>query len=98
MKYNAAAKREKLESFHKVQIGACTLYRADCREVLPLLPRTSAVIDPVMGAGDMGVACAKLGRKFIGIERDEKYFDMACRRIEKAYAQPDLVCCVTCQR
>jgi DNA modification methylase len=37
-----------------------------------------------------GVACAKLGRKFIGIEIDEGYFDIACERIRKAYAQPDM--------
>lgn len=48
------------------------------------------VIDPFMGSGTTGVACAKLGRKFIGIEIEERYFDIACERIEKAYAQPDL--------
>ena len=234
-----ATMRDKLESFHKVQIGACTLYRADCHEVLPLLPRVDAVVtdppygigfnfnkdrcgrtsglsfnkngstggdrawsnihgddavfdvrpwlgfnqvilwggnnyaglpparclliwdkrrettpddygdaeiawtnldsvirvhrqtwrglvregeencavngpklhpaqkpaalmrwcvsmtdglvlDPFMGSGTTGVACVKLGRKFIGIEIDPGYFDIACRRIEQAYAQPDL--------
>jgi DNA modification methylase len=43
-----------------------------------------------MGSGTTGVACAKLGRKFIGIELDEDYFNIACERIEKAYQQPDL--------
>jgi DNA modification methylase len=43
-----------------------------------------------MGSGTTGVACAKLGRKFIGIEIEPKYFDIACRRIEAAYKQPDL--------
>ena len=219
-----ATMRDKLESLHKVQIGDCTLYRADCRDVLPLLPRVDAVVtdppygvlsesgsaatrrsgenpnagimrwdvapeaavldrlaamsdvqmywggchlslpptfgylvwdkgidglnfgeveycwtssqfaprifryrvggsnrgkqhttqhptqkpiqlmawclsfvsdartilDPFMGSGTTGVACVKLGRKFIGIEIDPGYFDIACRRIEKAYAQPDL--------
>jgi DNA modification methylase len=42
-----------------------------------------------MGSGTTGVACVKLGRKFIGIEIDEGYFDIACDRIRKAYAQPD---------
>lgn len=48
------------------------------------------VLDPFMGSGTTGVACAKLGRKFIGIEIEPKYFDIACKRIEQAYAQPDL--------
>lgn len=48
------------------------------------------IIDPFMGSGTTGVACAKMGRKFIGIELDENYFNIACRRIEEAYQQPDL--------
>ena len=48
------------------------------------------VFDPFMGSGTTGVACVKLGRKFIGIEIEPKYFDIACRRIEQAMAQPDL--------
>jgi DNA modification methylase len=47
------------------------------------------VMDPFMGSGTTGVACAKLGRKFIGIEIEPKYFEIACKRIEQAYAQPD---------
>lgn len=48
------------------------------------------VLDPFMGSGTTGVACAKLGRKFIGIELDPDYFEIACERIRKAYDQPDL--------
>ena len=48
------------------------------------------VIDPMMGSGTTGVASANLGRKFIGIELEPKYFDIACERITKAYDQPDL--------
>ena len=48
------------------------------------------VADPFMGSGTTGVACAKLGRKFIGIELEPRYFDIACERIQKAYDQPDL--------
>lgn len=48
------------------------------------------VLDPFMGSGTTGVACAKLGRRFIGIEIEPRYFDIACRRIEAAYAQPRL--------
>ncbi|MCP5007599.1 MAG: site-specific DNA-methyltransferase [Planctomycetes bacterium] len=50
----------------------------------------SVACDPFMGSGSTGVACAKLGRKFIGIELDETYFEIACERIQKAYDQPDL--------
>lgn len=46
-----------------------------------------SVIDPFMGSGTTGVACANLGRAFIGIEREPKYFDIACRRIEDAQRQ-----------
>ena len=48
---------------------------------------SGAVLDPFMGSGTTGVACANLGRKFIGIEIERKYFDIACGRIEAAYAQ-----------
>lgn len=44
-------------------------------------------VDPFMGSGTTGVACINLGRKFIGIELDRKYFDIACRRIEDAQRQ-----------
>ena len=48
------------------------------------------ILDPFMGSGTTGVACARLGRKFIGIELEPRYFDIACRRIEAAYRQPRL--------
>lgn len=48
------------------------------------------ILDPFMGSGTTGVACAKMGRKFIGIELDPKYFDVACDRIRKAYEQGDM--------
>ena len=48
------------------------------------------ILDPFMGSGTTGVACARLGRKFIGIEIEPRYFDIACRRIEEAYRQRDL--------
>lgn len=49
------------------------------------------VCDPFMGSGTTGVACAMLGREFIGIEMHEPYFDIACRRIEAACKQGDTV-------
>ena len=54
------------------------------------VPRGGLVVDPFMGSGTTGVACAKLGRSFIGVEIDEDYFDIACERISKAYDQPDM--------
>ena len=48
------------------------------------------ILDPFMGSGTTGVACANLGRRFIGIEIEPRYFDIACRRIRDAYAQPRL--------
>lgn len=51
---------------------------------------TRTILDPFMGSGTTGVACIKLGRRFIGIEIEPKYFDIACRRIEEAWKQPRL--------
>lgn len=48
---------------------------------------TGNCLDPFMGSGTTGVACANLGRKFIGIEIEPKYFDIACERIDNAYRQ-----------
>lgn len=48
------------------------------------------ILDPFMGSGTTGVACARLGRRFIGIEIEPRYFDIACRRIEQAHRQRDL--------
>lgn len=44
------------------------------------------VLDNTMGSGSTGVACANTGRRFIGIEKDEKYFQIAKKRVEEAYA------------
>tara|TARA_R110002074_G_C12558458_1_gene667647 strand:- start:36619 stop:37467 length:849 start_codon:yes stop_codon:yes gene_type:complete len=51
--------------------------------------RWDTVADPFMGSGTTLVACAKLGRKGIGIELEPKYFDIACKRVEDAYKQAD---------
>ena len=57
---------------------------------LGFLPAAQTILDPFMGSGTTGVACVNLGRKFIGIELDPDYFDIAVRRIEEAYRQPRL--------
>lgn len=51
---------------------------------------TCSILDPFMGSGTTGVACHKMGKRFIGIERERKYFDIACRRIEDAQKQDDM--------
>ena len=48
------------------------------------------ILDPFMGSGTTGVAAIQMGRKFIGIELDPTYFDIACERIERATRQEDM--------
>ena len=57
---------------------------------LGFLPKAQTILDPFMGSGTTGVACAKLGRSFVGIELDPDYFGIACNRIRDAYRQADL--------
>jgi DNA modification methylase len=45
---------------------------------------SESILDPFMGSGTTGVACVKTGRRFIGIEKEPKYFEIAKRRIEEA--------------
>ena len=49
--------------------------------------QNETILDPFMGSGTTGVACMNLGREFIGIEIEPKYFDIACERIENAQRQ-----------
>ena len=55
------------------------------------VPEARAVTDPFMGSGTTGVACIRTGRSFIGIEREPKYFEIACERIRQAQAQGSLL-------
>lgn len=59
--------------------------------ILRLPDSCRTILDPFMGSGTTGVAALKLGRKFIGIEIDPKYFDIACRRIEDLARQGDML-------
>lgn len=68
-----------------------------CEKPVPLLerlamsvPNAQTITDYFMGSGSTGVACMRLGREFVGIERDPNHFDTACRRIEAAANQGQL--------
>lgn len=53
-------------------------------------PPATSIIDPFMGSGTTGFAALTMKRRFVGIEHNPKYFDVACRRIEEASRQPDM--------
>ena len=58
--------------------------------IIELCPKSDTILDPFMGSGPTGVAAIQMGRKFVGIERDPKYFEIACKRIKQAVSQPQL--------
>lgn len=60
------------------------------RWCLSFLPAGCTVLDPYMGSGTTGVACVQTGRKFIGVELDPHYFEIARRRIEEARSEGPL--------
>jgi len=57
---------------------------------LRAIPNADTILDPYMGSGTTGVASLKLGRRFIGIEIDPEYFEIACRRVDAVVRQPDM--------
>lgn len=59
--------------------------------VQAMCPEGGVVIDPFMGSGTTGIACINMGRRFIGIEIEPRYFEIACRRIEQAQKQLPLL-------
>lgn len=58
---------------------------------LGFLPDARTILDPFMGSGTTLVACQRMGRYGTGIEIDPEYFDIACRRVDEAARQPDLL-------
>ena len=58
---------------------------------LSFLPDAKTILDPFMGSGTTLVACQRMGRHGTGIELDPEYFDIACRRVDEAARQPDLL-------
>jgi len=57
---------------------------------IDFIPDAKTILDPYMGSGTTGIAAVTRGRGFVGIEINEGYFDIACRRIEAALKQPDM--------
>ena len=57
---------------------------------LTFIPEDKVVVDPFMGSGSTGVACVNMGRRFIGIDVDPKYFDITCARLKDARKDPDM--------
>jgi DNA modification methylase len=57
---------------------------------ISFVPTAETIVDPFLGSGTTGVAAVQMGRQFIGIEREPKYFDIACKRIEDAQRQGDM--------
>ena len=75
----------------RVEFGHPTQKPLDLMEwTLGFVPNAATILDPFMGSGTTGVAAVKLGRRFIGIEKEPRYFDIAVRRISDALARPDL--------
>ena len=60
------------------------------RWCLSYLPKAETILDPYMGTGTTGVAAVQMGKRFVGIERERKYFEIACRRIDQATREPRL--------
>lgn len=85
-RWNGMIRQGNEERFHPTQKPLHVM-----KWVIGLCPKADVVLDPFMGSGTTGVACVQTGRKFVGIEREPAYFDIACRRIEQAYKQPALI-------
>jgi site-specific DNA-methyltransferase (adenine-specific)/modification methylase len=84
-RWNGMIRQGNEDRFHPTQKPLTVM-----KWVIDLCPKSDTILDPFMGSGTTGVAAVQMGRKFIGIEREPKYFDIACQRIEQAYAQQSL--------
>lgn len=84
-RWNGMIRKGQEERFHPTQKPLGVM-----EWCLTHIPDAQTILDPFMGSGTTGVACVKSARRFIGIERDERYFQIAVDRIRKAYAQPDM--------
>jgi len=84
-RWNGMIRQGNEERFHPTQKPLEVM-----KWVIDLCPVSNTILDPFMGSGTTGVAAIQMGRKFVGIERDPKYFEIACKRIKQAIAQPQL--------
>jgi site-specific DNA-methyltransferase (adenine-specific)/modification methylase len=84
-RWNGMIRQGNEERFHPTQKPLGVM-----KWVIDLCPKSESILDPFMGSGTTGVAAIQMGRKFIGIEREPKYFDIACERIENAQRQQSL--------
>ena len=84
-RWNGMIRQGNESRFHPTQKPAGVM-----RWVIDLCPASQTILDPYMGSGTTGVAAVQMGRQFIGIEREPRYFDIACRRIEDAQKQAQL--------
>lgn len=84
--WNGMLRKHQEERFHPTQkpIDVMTW----CLQQLP--DGVSSVLDPFMGSGTTGIACCRMGMRFTGVERDERYFDIACERISRELSAPSL--------
>jgi site-specific DNA-methyltransferase (adenine-specific)/modification methylase len=83
-RWNGMIRKGQEERFHPTQKPLGVM-----QWCLTHIPDAVTICDPFAGSGTTGVAAVKAGRKFTGIERDERYFDSACRRIAAALKEPD---------
>jgi DNA modification methylase len=84
-RWNGMIRQGNEERFHPTQKPLEVM-----KWVIELCPKAESILDPFMGSGTTGVAAVQMGRKFIGIEREPKYFDIACKRIEDAQRIGDM--------
>jgi site-specific DNA-methyltransferase (adenine-specific)/modification methylase len=84
-RWNGMIRQGNEERFHPTQKPLEVM-----KWVIDLCPKADSIIDPFMGSGTTGVAAIQMGKKFIGIEREPKYFEIACKRLEQAISQPQL--------
>ena len=84
-RWNGMIRQGNEERFHPTQKPLEVM-----KWVIELCPKSETILDPFMGSGTTGVAAIQMGRKFVGIERDPKYFEIACKRIKLATSQPQL--------